>query len=149
MEKAPGSFIESQNSFGWKKTFQIVKSIHSLILPCLGLNRGPQCLISASLKDLWGWGFSHLCGEPVPVSENPFSQKVFLLSNVNFSCCNVRPFPLVLSFVPREKNPIPACLQPPIRELYRAKRYTLSLLLSRLNKISSLSFRGRFWKAPL
>ena len=68
------------------------------------------------------------------------SEKKFLLkSDLNCPCCNLRPFPLILSLVTWEKKPTPSSPQPPFRELYRAIRAPLNLLYSRMNNPSSLN----------
>jgi len=50
-------------------------------------------------------------------------KKFFLIFNLNLPWLNLRPFPLVVSPVNREKRPTPFSLQSPFRYLKRAVRY--------------------------
>jgi len=45
----------------------------------------------------------HLPGEPIPVLNNLSVKKFFLISNLNFPWCNLRPFPLILPPVRRDQ----------------------------------------------
>ena len=69
----------------------------------------PLCAMSMhnSFKYLQGWGLHHFPGSPVQCSITLSVNKFFLISNVNLPWRNLRPFPLVLSLVTREKRPTP------------------------------------------
>jgi len=93
------------------------------------------------LEHLQRQWLSHLPEQPSPfqhlttLSEN----KYFLIFNVNFPWCNLRPFPLFLLLLTQEKRPTSTWPQPPFRQLYRVMRSPMSLLFSRMNKPNSLN----------
>lgn len=60
-------------------------------------------------------------------------KKIFLISSPNLPCYSLRPFPLILLLFTWEKRLTPTLLQPPFKQLWRARSSVLSLLFSRLN----------------
>jgi len=70
-----------------------------------GYSKSAQSLaqsdISLFLEHLQGWWCSrkhHLSGQPEPLHHHS-EKKLFLISNLNLPCCNLRPFPLILSLL--------------------------------------------------
>ena len=86
-----------------------------------------------------GKGLKDLPGQPVPMLHHPFSEEIFpniqskppLVQLEAVSSCPVT------CYLGEETDP--TCLHPPFRQLQRAIRSPLSLLLSRLNTPSSPS----------
>jgi len=78
-------------------------------------------------------------GSPFQCLITLLEKKFLLISNLNLSWLNLRPFPLLLSLVMQEKRPTSTLPQPPFRQLQRAIRLPLSILIPRMNKPCSLS----------
>ncbi|XP_055666076.1 translin-associated protein X isoform X1 [Falco peregrinus] len=104
--------IESQNHSVWKSPLSSPGPAATPALPSPALTHGPQHRIHAGSKHLQGWRRHHLPGQPVPTLHHPSREEIFPIPNLNLPRRNVRPFPLVLSLVIREKRPTPAAYGP-------------------------------------
>uniref|UniRef100_A0A8B9QH24 Glycoprotein endo-alpha-1,2-mannosidase n=2 Tax=Apteryx owenii TaxID=8824 RepID=A0A8B9QH24_APTOW len=104
------------------------------------LEQAAQDHVQLGFKYLQGCGLHSLSRKPVSMFSYPCSKEVFLMFKWNFLCFSLCPLPLILSLGTTEKSLAPSSLDPPIRYLYLLIRISLSLLFSRLNRPSSLSF---------
>jgi len=74
-----GDGKESQDHSGWRRPLRSPPPAHI-----------PQCHIAAVQAQLWGWWPPHSLGSCATAP---------LISNLNLSCCNFRPLPLILKRV--------------------------------------------------
>ena len=77
-------------------------SDHRVSTPCCVQGRQPpdqaaQSHIQPGLECLQGWGIHSLLGQPVQCVTTLWVKNLFLISNLNFPCLSLKPFPLVLS----------------------------------------------------
>lgn len=63
---------------------------------------GRSLLLLPGFEHFQGWGLHHTLGQPVPVSDHPFREEMFPISNLNLPWQNLKLFSLVPSLVPME-----------------------------------------------
>ena len=111
--------------------------------PCYMQSQQPpdqaaQSHIQPGLECLQGWGIHILFRQPVPVRHHPLVN-FLLTSKLNLPCLSLKPFPLVLSLSTLINSHSPSCLYVPFKYWKATMRSPWSLLLSKLNKPSSLN----------
>ena len=70
------NFTESESS-RLEKTLKIIQSNHQLNINSSQLHHIPKCHIYTSFKYLQGWSLNHFPGQPVPMLDNSFGEKIF------------------------------------------------------------------------
>ena len=121
---------------GLKRTTVIIEfQSPCYVQGCQPLDQDAQNHIQPGLECLQGWGIHNLLGQPVPVCH------FLLISNLNFLCPSLKPFPLVLllSFGVNSHSSS-SSLYSPFKYWKATVRSAWSLLFSKLNKPHSLKF---------
>ena len=111
-------------------------SDHLVSTPCYVQGRQPpdqaaQSHIQPGLECLQGWGIHNLLGQPVQCVTTLWGKNFRLISNLNFLCLSLKPFPLVLSLSTFIKSCSPSCLYGPFKYWKATMRPPWILLFSK------------------
>ena len=74
--KKKGEHKYNHGIIGWKRPLKSSSPTVNPTPPCL-LNHVPKCHIYTVFEHLRGWGFHHLPGQPVAMSDHSFSIEIF------------------------------------------------------------------------
>ncbi|KAK4826190.1 hypothetical protein QYF61_006134, partial [Mycteria americana] len=69
--------LTEMNHLGWKRPLRSSSPTVNLALPSPPLYHVPKHLIQTAFKYLQEWGLNHFPGQPVPMLDNPFRDKIF------------------------------------------------------------------------
>jgi len=99
------AWVEKDHNARWVPTPCYVQSLQPA-------DQAAQSHIQPGLECLQGWGIHDLLGQPVQCVTTLWVNNFLLISNLNFPCLILRPFPLVLSLSALVNSHSPSCLYP-------------------------------------
>lgn len=101
-----------QNCQDWKRPSKSSSPTISPAPPKSPPDHVPRWLIQMSIKHFQRWWLHHFPGHLIPMPGHTSSDFFFfLILGLNFPCCNLRPFLLILSLEIWQKRPTPTSFQ--------------------------------------